>query len=391
MTACLSTALAFAQSDADDASAQYADAGQKALAAGQYTAAQADFEKLAKLQPNIAEVHATLAVIDFKLREYDQTVIEIRAAQKLKPSLPKLDSLLGMSLAELGRFSEALPGLEKGFKQSTDPEVRRMSGLQLLRAYTGLHRDADAVETSLALNRLYPEDPEVLYQTGRVFGNYTYLVMEKLHDKAPGSVWMLQSEAEAYESQKDYDGAIVTFNRVLALDPRRPGIHYMIGRVYLRRFRTAHDAKDRDAAEEQFRAELTLDPQNGNAAYELAQMDSDRDNPTQAAQEFEALLEKHPEFEQAHVGLAGVLLASQKADLAVQHLKRAIDLDPNDEVAWYRLAGALRLTGDTEGRKKALAEFRRLHAQEEEQQNQARLSAQDTDVTPQKLGDVTQP
>ena len=82
--------------------AGYAEAGQKALAAGRYAEARENFEKLAKLEPGIAEVHATLAAIYFKQREYELSVREVRTAQKLKPSLPRLDSLLGLSLSELG-------------------------------------------------------------------------------------------------------------------------------------------------------------------------------------------------------------------------------------------------------------------------------------------------
>ena len=52
-------------------------------------------------------------------------------------------------------------------------------------------------------------------------------------------------------------------------------------------------------------------------------------------------LEHHPEFEQARVGLAGILIETEKPSEAVTQLKRAIELDPNDEVAWYRLATAL--------------------------------------------------
>jgi len=174
---CVSAALAFAQINSSDAAARYAAAGQQALAAGRYSEAQTDYEKLAKLEPGIAEIHATLAVIDFKLRDYELAVGEVQTAQRLKPSLPRLDSLLGMALAELGRFAEALPGLEKCLKQSADAEVKRMCGLQLERAYTGLKRDSKAVEVAMELNRLYPDDPEILYQTGKIYGNFAFLTM----------------------------------------------------------------------------------------------------------------------------------------------------------------------------------------------------------------------
>ena len=353
---------AAAQASGDDDAAQYAADGQKAMAQGRFAEAQSDFEKLAKLDPEIAEVHATLAVIYFKQRAYENAVREIHTAQKLKPGLPKLDSLLGLSLSEMGRFSEALPRLEKGFRQTADPEIRRMSGLQLLRAYSGLSRDSDAVETALALNKSFPDDPEILYHTGRIYGNTAYVVMEKLHDKAPNSVWMLQAAGEASESLKNYEAAIVAFNHVLEIEPRRPGIHYRLGRIYQSRFTTRQNVEDRDAAVREFQAELDLDPGNGNAAYELAAIQADLGNLDDAQKRYEQVLERFPDFEEALVGLGGVLLDSQKPEAAAPRLERATKIDPNDEVAWYRLAQAYRKTGNIEGRNNALASFRRLHS-----------------------------
>jgi tetratricopeptide (TPR) repeat protein len=377
-----------AQTGSQDDLERYAAAGQQALAAGRYAAARADFEQLAKLEPGVAEVHATLAVIYFKQREYELAAREVRTAQKLKPGLPKLDSLLGMSLAELGQFPEALPRLEKGFRQTADPEVRRMCGLQLLRAYTGLSRDADAVETALALNKLYPDDPEVLYHTGRIYGNFAYIVMEKLHDKAPGSIWMLQASGEANESQKAYDAAIVQFNHVLALDPRRPGIHYRLGRIYLARFRDGGKSDDRDAALREFAAELDLDPGNGNAAYELANIQAELGNLEEARKQFEQVLSRFPDFEEALVGLGGVCLESKTPEQAVPALERATRLKPDDEVAWYRLAQAERATGNREGQQKALAAFQKLHNSTPVTLRKPNTS---DEITPQQIGAPANP
>src|SRR5215475_10146759 len=78
---------AWAQMDDQEQAASYADAGQRALAAGNYPEARRNFEQLAKLAPSVAEVHATLAAIYFKQREYELAIREVRTAQKLKPSL----------------------------------------------------------------------------------------------------------------------------------------------------------------------------------------------------------------------------------------------------------------------------------------------------------------
>ena len=361
-----------------------AASGQQALAQGRYVEAQGAFEQLGRLEPSIAEVHATLAAIDFKLRQYDAAIAEIRIALRLKPSLPRLDSLMGLSLAELGRFADALPDLEKGFKQSGDTEVRRLCGLQLMRTYSNLNRDAAAVEVGLRLNELYPDDPEVLYNTGRVYGNYAYVVMLKLHDKAAGSVWMLQAQGEANESQKQYDAALIAFQHVLQLEPHRPGIHYRMGRVYLARFNESQSSEDRDSALREFEAELAADPGSGNARYEIAVMDATQGDLNDSRAQYEEILARYPDFEEALVGLAGVDLDSKKPADAVPLLEHATRLRPLDEIAWYRLAQAERAIGNREKQETALAEFRKLH-------NSTPVTLRrpdvDSDVTPQTIGD----
>jgi tetratricopeptide (TPR) repeat protein len=384
--ACLHTA--WTQADAEEQAAKYAEAGQQALAAGRYPEARENFEQLAKLHPNLAEIHATLAAIYFQQREYELSLREVRTAKKLKPSLPRLDSLLGLSLSELGQFEEALPLLEKGFKQTADLEGRRMCGLQLLRAYSGLKRDPDAVRAALDLNKLYPDDPEVLYHTGRIYGNFAYIIMTKLHDKAPNTIWMLQAAAEASESTKNYDAAVSAFNHILELEPRRNGIHYRLGRIYQTRYTEGQKAEDREAAQREFNAELEIDPGNGNARYELAAIQADLGNIEDARKLYEEVLERYPDFEEALVGLGGVLLDSQKESEAVGPLERATRINPDDDVAWYRLGRAYRGAGRMQDRAKALAEYRRIHSS-----TPATLPNPNSDdtVTPQELPPGTQP
>ncbi len=225
-------ALAASAACAQDTSLveRYADEGQAALAAGRYGDAERAFEKLRQLEPGMAEVHANLGLIYFEERKFDEAVPALRQALKLKPTLTKSGSLLAMSLSELGRYSDAEPGLEKCLHHSSDTEIKRMCGLELQRAYSGLKRDSKAVEVAMELNRLYPDDPEILYQAGKVYGNFAFLTMEKLAQVAPTSVWRHLAAAEAHESQGSYSQAIQEYQEVLRLQPDRPAIHYRIGR-----------------------------------------------------------------------------------------------------------------------------------------------------------------
>jgi tetratricopeptide (TPR) repeat protein len=345
----------------DSAAERYSGEGQRALSAGDYAGAERAYDKLRDLEPEIAEVHANLGLIYFEERKFDQAVPALRQALKLKPSLIKSSSLLAMSLSELGRYNEALAGLEKGFRQSSDPEIKRMCGLELSRSYTALKKDSKSVEVALELNRLYPDDPEILYQTGKVYGNFAFLTIEKLAQVAPGSVWRHLAAAETHESQGSYSEAIQEYQEVLRLEPNRPAIHYRIGRSLMGRFWQRQSQEDLAAAEKEFEEELRLNPDNANAAYELGEMRRKGRQIDDAQRYFEQALQHYPDFAEAQLGLAEVLLEKNQPEQALRHAQRAVALEAGNEVGWYRLAIIQRNLGNIGEQQKALAEFRRLH------------------------------
>jgi len=366
---------------------QYFQQGEKALSAGHYAEAEEAYEKLRRLDPGIAEVHGRLGLIYFQQGKFEQAVPALRQALKLKPSLPNTDILLAMSLSELGKYQEALPGLEKGFHQSADPALKRMSGLQLQRAYTGMAQDNKAVEVTLELARLYPEDPEVLYHASRLAANYAYLMLVKLSQKAPSSVWTVQSKGEAFESQGNLDAAIAQYRKVLELDPRRPGIHYRLGRVLLSR---SQESSSRAEAAKEFGEELRIDPTNANAAYELGEIFRKSGEPDKAIERFESAVKYYPDFEEAEIGLGRVLIDLGKPDLALPHLRKALSLNAENEVTYYRLSQVYRALGNAAEQKKALAEFRRLRSLAR-QQDDVSLVRSPREVTRQELDPAAKP
>src|SRR6476646_3650471 len=124
-----------------------------------------------------------------------------------------------------------------------------MCGLELERANGGVRKEGSGVEVGGELNRLYPDDPEILYQAGKVYGNFAFLTMEKLAQVAPTSVWRHLAAAEAHESQGSYRQAIQEYQEVLRLQPDRPTVHYRIGRSLVGRFWQRQSQEDIAAAE----------------------------------------------------------------------------------------------------------------------------------------------
>jgi len=378
--------LSASQASDPDLLQRYSQEGERALADHRYEDARKAYEKLRELSPGTAEVHAGLGLIYYQQRKFALAVPALRQALKLKPALPNTDVLLAMCLSELGQFREALPGLRKGFRQSSDVPLRRSCGLQLQRAYTGLQQDDKAVEVALELTRLHPEDPEVLYHAGRLFSNYAYLTTMKLAQVAPASPWMHQAAGEANESQGLNEPAIREYRAVLALDPRRPGIHFRIGRTLLARAKASGDealaTASRDEAVKEFEQELALDPTSASAAYELGEAHRRSGDLDQARRFLEAAVDHYPDFEQAQLALGRVLLAAGKPEPALVHLRKAIALDPENAVSYYQLSRAHQALGNAAGQQEALAKFQALRAQEQKRTETALLPLQ---VTKQEL------
>jgi predicted Zn-dependent protease len=382
---------AFAQtSNAAQSAEEYAEQGQAALAAGHLDQAEMNFEKLRQLEPGVAEVHAMLGRIYFEERKFGSAVEELRTAIKLKPAIPKARTLLAISLSEVTEYSEALPGLEECFHKSTEAAEKRMCGLQLERVYTGLKKNPEAVEVALAMDKLYPDDAEIQYYSAQIYGNMAFQTIHRMNAVAPNSPWRYLAAAEVNESQGATGEAINQYRQVLAIDPGRPGVHYRIGRTLLAQGRKGGSEQEQTQALEEFLAELQLDPANANAAYEAGELYRNASKFDEAAKYFQDAIDHYPSFEDAHIGLATVYIAQEKADAAKTELQKAIELNPKNEVSWYRLAQAERSLGDASGQAKAIAEFRKLH---EAQLKQPALGdgVQPSEITKQTVDTTAQP
>ena len=363
---------------------RYSQEGEKALAEGRYAEAAQAFEKLCQLAPNAAEVHARPGLIHFQQGKFEEAVRALRQAVKLKPALPKADLLLAMALSELGRYEEALPVLEREFKSVTDPALKRASGLQLERTYTGLQQDDKAVEVALELSRLYPKDPEVLYHASRLFANYAYLATVKIAEVAPDSVWLFLAAGEADESQGQWDAALREYREVLSLDPKRPGIHFRIGRVLLAQAQqSSSGGRSQEEALKEFGHELQLDATNANAAYEAAELHRKSGRLDSALELFSLAVRHYPEFEEARVGLGRTLVSLGRPQEALPELNKAIALNRQDEVAWYQLSLAYRSLGNPTEQRRALTEFQQLREQKSKIEDRANPLRRE--VTRQKM------
>jgi predicted Zn-dependent protease len=206
--------------------------------------------------------------------------------------------------------------------------------------------------------------------------------IKRMSEVAPSSPWRYLAAAEVNESQGLTAAAIEQYRQVLAIDPGHPGVHYRIGRTLLEQGRKTGAAQDQTDALKEFLAELELDPSNANAAYEAGEIYRNLADYPNAEKYFGLAIEYYPEFDDAEIGLATAYLADDKARQAIPALRKAIAIDPTNEVSWYRLSQAERSVGDLAEQNKAMAEFRRLH---QAQASRAETNQQ-SEVTRQTIG-----
>jgi tetratricopeptide (TPR) repeat protein len=359
--------------------AELAAEARSALSKGDYAAAIPSLERLAKLQPGVAEVHADLAMAYYFGGRYGDAIKQGREALTLKPSLVHAHFFLGASLAEGGQCKDALPYLEKDYPRVAEPQLRRVLGTDAVRCNMVLNRPDRAVDSIRSLSRDFPDDPEVLYLSSQVYSELSTRASQRLLMTAPGSPQAHQLNAEVLEMQEKPNEAVEEYRKVLALNPRAPGIHYRIGRLLLA---GPPGPTTLDDARREFEEELTIDPGSAAAEYELGEMARQARHWDQAIEHFARAAQLEPEFTETFIGLGKSLVSAGRAQDAVAPLENAVKLEPRNPNAHYQLSFAYRRLGRAEEAQKELAAYKETHEKSVQTQRAIRAGV---------LGDMSQP
>jgi tetratricopeptide (TPR) repeat protein len=350
--------LAVAQQRESDLD-RYSDDARRALDAKKWGEAVEALQHLARLAPEVPEVHANLGLAYFFEGQPAEALASFERAQKLKPQLPQVEAMIGLSEAELGRCTEAISILTSAFDHPVDTDTGRLSGLHLLRCYSQLKQPDKGLVVGETLLRRYPSDPEILYQLSRLHAERSADLMSTLLRAAPDSAWMHYANAQVQESLDRVDAAAQEYRHALEKDPKILGAHYKLGRLILSGSRSPASL---EKARREFEQELALSPTNADAEFEIGEIYRERSQPHEAMTHFERAIRYHPDFVEARVGMAKTLLELGRPADALPHLQAAERLDPENKIPHYLLASAYRSLGDSDQAAKEFAVYRKLGA-----------------------------
>jgi predicted Zn-dependent protease len=246
----------------------------------------------------------------------------------------------GISLATKGRCHEALPILKKAASHLVDKQVKYRTLMSIARCGMSLDQTETAVEALLVLNREFPHDPDVLYSTAHFYSDLASRAVQELAAKHPTSHQAEQLEAEAFESQENWDKAVAEYQKILEQEPKLPGIHYRIGRIFL-----SKSPADAAAAKAEFNEEVKIDPDNAAAEFMLGEIARQAGQWDEAIAHFSRASKLDEGFQEAYLALGMSLNSAGKFSDAILPLRSYVKMQPGDPAGHYQLATAYARTG----------------------------------------------
>lgn len=245
-------------------------------------------------------------------------------------------------MAEEGRCSEAVPLLKRVMGRVRDKDLKRRMGAAGVRCAMALNQQGDATSFLAWLEQEFPHDPEIVFMAVHVYWDLYTRSSQQLMDIAPDSPLVVELNAENLEKQGEWKKAIDEYRVLLQRAPEMPGIHYRIARLLMLQPTTASTAEE---ARKELDAELKVYPQNAAAEYLLGELSRTSDQLPGAIEHFKRAVQLNAGFADAYSGLGRALLDSGRTAEAVPPLETAGRLAPGNPTIHFALATAYQRLG----------------------------------------------
>ncbi len=298
-----------------------------------------EFDAVLALDPKNAEAYANLGVVAFFQHDYKNASHYLRSALTIDPSLAKTEALLGICERRLGEPSaQAL--LEKSFSKLKDKNLQIQVGMELANIYYqqgNLDRTASMMRSLVDIDS---DNIEILYMAQRAYSDLADDTLNKLAILAPGSARMQQVIAERLINEGDLKGATEHYRKALEINPRLPGVHDELAEAILES--APNDEQAQAQAEKELETAVKSDGDSAMTECMFARIASRRSDFDTAYAHYSRAFALNPGDTEAQIGLGRILATRGKLQEAAKYLRMAVQSDPLNEQAHYRLASVCR-------------------------------------------------
>ena len=332
------------------------DQAVRSLAAGDYAAAERGFQAVLREQPRHVGALCNLGVVYSRTGRADQAITVYRRALKVVPDDKAV--LLNLSLVYLKQeaHAKALPLLARVVASDSQHRQARQL-LAVCRLYTG--QLAPAIRDLEDLRAASPRDEQILFLLGFAYLKNSQpetakaIFSQMFALAAPARVQFLLGRA--YYEAALFTPAEECFLETLRLDPRFPGAHLELGKVYISQRRT-------DEAIRELELVLKDNPADEDATYFLGALLVQEGRDTEAVPHLELARKLKPDSWAAAFYLGKARLRLERPAEAVLLLQRAVGLNPDEPSVYYQLGQALRACGRQAEAGRAFSRVRDLRA-----------------------------
>lgn len=324
----------------------------------------AELKAVIALDSNNVDARGNLGVLLFFQGDDAEAIPQLRAALKLKPSLSKIQALLGIGEKRAGEISVARHDLEEAFPKVEDKKIRIETGMELIEIYSASNDLDKAAAVVSELRKIDPENENILYTSYRIYSDLAAESMLSLSVVGPNSAHMHQAMAHELAKRGDTAGAIENYRAAIKIDPKLPGIHFELAEM----LSTLSTTEGRDEAEKEYKTALELNPYDEQAESRLGDIALQKDDLKEADQHYSRAIQLQPNDPDADVGLAKVFMTMDQLQRAEPLLQHALKLDPTSPLAHFRLSTVYRQTGRTEEAKQELEQYQKYKKMKDELQ-----------------------
>jgi tetratricopeptide (TPR) repeat protein len=323
--------------------------------------AEEEWRKVLTLDPQSAQALNNLGMVLYLEHKYPQAEATLREALHAVPSLMNAQVLLGATLEKEGKIQEAVAQLEQALKSRLSESAERTARVALHEALFASKDYPHALEVLQPLAKRYPRDVDILYSLGQTYLRLATQTFEQIATVSPQSYRVHQILGDALGQQGRYHEAIQEYRLALAQKPDLSEAHYQIGLLY----RTYENSSEGDnEALREFESELKINPYDAWSEYRLGRIYIRQERAEDAISHLRRAVQLDETIVPARLVLARALEGRGAIDAAKNQLEAAAKLDPGNATVHYRLANLLKKTGDLKASEQEMKRFEAIQAEQ---------------------------
>ncbi|MGA7158140.1 MAG: tetratricopeptide repeat protein [Acidobacteriaceae bacterium] len=312
-----------------------------------------EFEAILAISPHSLDAQANLGVLLYFGNDFAKAIPHLQAALALKPDLWKLQALLGLAQMRLNNLTDARTNLASALPHLTEEKIQDEVGEALIANYSQTGDLEKAANTVSILLESQPTNPEFLMLSYSLYSDIANRSMLTMALTAPDSAQMHAIMARELQRHGDDTAAIANYRDAIQLNPKLPGIYYEFGLLLY----SSTDEKLQAEAATQFQNAIAANPRDEKSELMLGEIAAKNGDMQAAFDADSRAVALQPNDADACTELAKALIYKNEKQKARTLLEHAVEIDPSNYTAHYRLSTLDRQEGRSDDAKRELADY----------------------------------